>query len=223
MARLARSTVIGFPHQVTQRGNCDQTVFENEEDYRRYLEYLGDCASRYSVSISAYCLMPNHVHYVCVPGTEDGLARTFNTVHMRYARFLNNRRGVTGQLWKGRFLSCILDGPSAFEEVRFIENNPVRWGLVKQAEDYAWSSARSHVLGVPDPILSDGASLGEQIDDWRIYLAGEKDEPTVSRIRQSLKTGRPAGDGEFVRMLEEQTGRRLSAMPRGRPRKVLIP
>ena len=71
---------------------------------------------------------------------------------MRYAQYFNGKKGVTGHLWKGRFLSCMLDDPSVFEEVRYIENNPVRAGFVERAEDYPWSSARHHVIGEEDPI-----------------------------------------------------------------------
>jgi putative transposase len=222
MARLARSTVIGYPHQVTQRGNYDQAVFEEEADFRRYLAWLQECADRYSVEIWAYCLMRNHVHYICVPMVAGALARTFNTLHMKYAQYFHGKKGVTGHLWKGRFLSCILDDRSVFEEVRFIENNPVRAGLVERAEDYPWSSARHHVLGEPDPVLRDGCFLKSDVQDWRAYLADRGDEPVVRRTWQCLKTGRPAGDERFVHGLEEIVGRRLMALPRGRPRKFSI-
>lgn len=221
MARLARSTIIGYPHQVTQRGNYEQTVFEEEADFRRYLGWLRQCADRYSVEIWAYCLMRNHVHYVCVPKVEGGLARTFNALHMRYAQYFHGKKGVTGHLWRGRFLSCVLDGRSVFEEVRFIENNPVRAGLVARAEDYPWSSARHHVLGESDPVIVDGCFLNVEIPDWRAYLAARGDEPVLIRTWQSLKTGRPAGEESFVHGLEGIVGRRLVALPRGRPRKAV--
>jgi len=221
MARLARSTIIGYPHQVTQRGNYGQTVFEEEADFQRYLAWLRQCADRYSVEIWAYCLMRNHVHYVCVPKVEGGLARTFNALHMRYAQYFHGKKGVTGHLWRGRFLSCVLDGRSVFEEVRFIENNPVRAGLVARAEDYPWSSARHHVLGESDPVIVDGCFLNIEIPDWRAYLAARGDEPVLIRTWQSLKTGRPAGEESFVHGLEGIVGRRLVALPRGRPRKAV--
>ena len=219
MARLARSTVIGYPHQVTQRGNYEQIVFEEETDYQRYLLWVRECSTRYSMEIWAYCLMPNHVHFVCVPKADGGLAHTFNTLHMRYAQYFHGKKGLTGHLWKGRFLSCMLDDRSVFEEVRFIENDPVRAGLVNRAEDYPWSSARHHLLGVTDIVIKDGCFLKGSIQDWRAYLEGKGDLPVLSRIWQSLKTGRPAGDESFVKGLEEILGRRLIALPRGRPRK----
>jgi putative transposase len=219
MARLSRSTIIGYPHQVTQRGNYEQTVFEEEADFRRYLAWLRECADRYHVEVWAYCLMRNHVHFVCVPKADVALGRTFNALHMRYAQYFHGKKGVTGHLWKGRFLSCILDERSVFEEVRFIENNPVRAGVVEKAEDYPWSSARHHVLGESDPVIMDGCFLNGEVTDWRAYLTARGDEPVLMRTWQSLKTGRPAGEESFVRGLEGIVGRRLAALPRGRPRK----
>ena len=221
MARLARSTVIGYPHQVTQRGNYEQPVFEEDVDFQRYLAWLQQCVARYSVEIWAYCLMRNHVHFICVPKAEGSLAYAFNNLHMRYAQYFHGKKGVTGHLWKGRFLSCMLDDRSVFEEVRFIENNPVRAGLVARAEEYSWSSARHHVLGEPNPVTMDGHFLNGEIKDWRAYLAERGNDPILSRTWCNLKTGRPAGDEGFVRRLEEILGRRLVALPRGRPRKTV--
>ena len=219
MARLARTSLIGYPHHVVQRGNYDQPVFETDADYRRYLDWLHEYAPRFDLSIWAYCLMPNHVHFICVPKAEGALAGAFNTLHMRYAQYFNGKRRIHGHLWRARFMSCVLDGPSVREEIRFIENNPVRTGLASRAEDYTWSSARSHVTGILDPVLSDGCFLPGEVGDWRSYLEGRGEEAIVSRVRARLKTGRPAGDPAFVHQLEAILGRRLEARPKGRPRK----
>jgi len=220
MARLARSSLVGYPHHVVQRGYRDQPVFETEVDRFRYLDWLGEYAERFGLDILAYCLMPNHVHIICVPRADGALAKSFNATHMRYAQYFNGKRDVTGPLWRPRFMSCILDEPSLLEEIRFVENNPVRAGLVEKAEDYAWSSARNHVRGEPDGLLSDpGLALGA-VADWKNYLAGPGEEVLLRRVRERLKTGRPAGDAAFVRGLEEKLGRRLEALPRGRPRKA---
>jgi putative transposase len=233
MARLARSVLLGYPHTVSQRASREQTVFEGDADYRCYLSWLRECAERYFLDIWAYCLMPNHSHFVCVPKTGDGLARTFNTLHMKYAQYFHKKKSLNGQLWRGRFLSCPLDEPSVFEEVRFIETNPVRAGLAERAEDYLWSSARCHAIGEPDPVLIVGSETGpalnmlagvpmcREIPGWRSYLTAGADEAIVKRTRERLKTGRPAGDVEFVRKLEGIVGRKLGSMPRGRPRKTI--
>ena len=59
MARLARVVVPGLPHHITQRGNRQQQTFFCDEDYRSYLELMGQWCGVHQVEIWAYCLMPN--------------------------------------------------------------------------------------------------------------------------------------------------------------------
>jgi len=73
MARLARVVGAGLPHHVTQRGNRRQQVFLGPADYRHYLDLLATHCAAVAVEVWAYCLMPNHVHLILVPGDEDGL------------------------------------------------------------------------------------------------------------------------------------------------------
>jgi putative transposase len=107
MARLARVVAPGFGHHVTQRGNRRQQTFFGEEDYREYLSLLGGWCRRHGVRIWAYCLMPNHVHLIVVPPSEDALCRAVGEAHRRYARRINFRQGWRGHLWQGRFGSVV--------------------------------------------------------------------------------------------------------------------
>jgi putative transposase len=219
MARLARCAVAGYPHHVVQRGKQNQSVFSSQTDYCQYLSWLQAYKERYALDIWSYCLMPDHVHFICIPRYEQSLARTFNTLHMRYTQYFNRKYEIGGSLWRMRFMSCVLDESSAREEIRFIENNPVRVKLVDTAEDYLWSSARAHVNREFNPILGEGFFLTREIRDWRAYLQDKGNEALLARARSQLRTGRPAGDLSFVRTLEEIVGRRLEALSRGRPRK----
>ena len=109
MARLARVVVPGVAHHVTQRGNRRQPTFFQEDDYRAYLDLLGQWCGRCGVEVWAYCLMPNHVHLIVVPESEDGLRRGLGEAHRRYTRRINFREGWRGHLWQGRFASFAMD------------------------------------------------------------------------------------------------------------------
>ena len=165
MPRIARAIAVGCPHHISQRGNYRQAVFTGAEDYARFLEILVRCAPQNDIEIWAYCLMPNHVHLVGVPQRQDSLARTFHTVQMLYARYVNAKRNTGGHLWQGRFFSCALDEPHVHAAVRYVEMNPVRAGLVSLPEDYPWSSARGHITGEADPVLSGRCFLLETVAD----------------------------------------------------------
>ena len=93
MARMARAVAPGIPHHITQRGNRRQATFFCEEDYEAYLEIMADWCARSSVKIWAYCLMPNHVHLIGVPKSEDALRLAIGEAHRRDTKRINFREG----------------------------------------------------------------------------------------------------------------------------------
>jgi putative transposase len=218
--RIARAVAVGYPHNVIQRGNCLQSVFEDDKDYVQYLHWLEEYTKKYSLKIKAYCLMKDHVHFVCVPMKDYSLAKTFNTLHMRYSQYFNKKRGIKGRLWQSRFYSCILDERHTYEAIRHIENSPVRAKIAKEAIDYPWSSARSHITGEENPVLTDSYHLIKKGENWLAYLIEKEDENLIKNIQDNLKTGRPCGDKIFIRKIQELLSRELIPNPRGRPTKI---
>lgn len=217
MPRVSRAVAIGHPHHITQRGNYRQTVFAEKGDYVRYLELLADFCPKYDLDIWAYCLMPNHIHMVAVPGRQESLARLFNTVHMLYAQYFNRKRDATGHLWQGRFFSCVLDERHLYAAVRYVEMNPVRGGIVPVPQDYPWSSAKAHVTGVHDPVMSARCFLTETIGDWARYLGTDSDQEAMESVIKATKIGRPCGGDDFVKQMEQCLNRPLTARRPGRP------
>ena len=154
MARLARLVIPGLPHHVTQRGNRRERTFFEDGDYALYLDLLAESSARARTQVWAYCLMPNHVHIILVPSDEDGLRRTFADLHRRYTGFINARARVTGHLWQGRYGSVVMDEDHLLNAVRYVTLNPVRAKLVKRAREWQWSSARAHLTGKDDHVVT---------------------------------------------------------------------
>ena len=136
MARIARVVCPGIPHHVTQRGNRRQETFFCDEDYAAYLDLMAERCRHWGVEVWAYCLMPNHVHLIAVPSTEDGLARAIGQAHCRYTRMVNFRENWRGYLWQGRFASFPMDESYFISCARYIGLNPVRAQLVTRATDW---------------------------------------------------------------------------------------
>ena len=216
MARIARLIVPGLPHQVTQRGNRRGQVFFEDSDYALYLDMLAESAARARCAIWAYCLMPNHVHFILVPSEEDGLRRTFADLHRRYTGYINARARTTGHLWQGRYGSVVMDEAHLFHAIRYVTLNPVRAGLVKRAEEWPWSSARAHLAGDDNGVVKVAPVL-ERVGDFQQFLGEPIDEDTAyAPLRRAETIGRPVGDTDWLKMLEKQTGRVLMAQKRGR-------
>ncbi len=219
MARLARVVVPGVPHHLTQRGNRRQATFFNDEDYAAYLALMTEWCGRCGVGVWAYCLMPNHVHLIVVPESEDGLRRGIGEAHRRYSRRINFREGWRGHLWQGRFASFPMDERYLMMVARYVELNPVRAKLCRLPWRWRWSSAAAHVSGKSDGLVDVGPLLA-RVEDWREYLAAGLNVEEAALLRQHERTGRPLGGEMFLKRLERKLGRVLhKKSPGRRPKK----
>jgi putative transposase len=220
MPRIARVVVKDYPYHVTQRGNYRQCVFEDEEDFVRYKLWLQEYSQKHGLKIWAYCLMSNHVHFVCVPLKDDSLSRTFHTLHMRYSQYFHHKKRLTGHLWQGRFFSCALDNEHVYAAVKYVENNPVRAKVADSPDSYTWSSTLGHILRIKDPILSNDSNIGIEAKDWLMFLENDTDNEAIKDIKKNSLTGRPCGDDHFILSIEGILGReKLKAGKCGRPKK----
>lgn len=218
MARMARFVVPGFPHHVTQRGVRRMDVFSCDDDYRAYLTLLKESCDNAGTKVLAYCLMTNHVHLILVPETRDGLRAALGETHRQYTRLINVRDGCTGHLWQERFHSFVMDESYTLACARYVELNPVVAGMVSSARGYKWSSARAHLRGKDDGLVSVKPLLARVLN-WGRFLKGGLQDVEAEKMRLHTSTGRPLGADDWVSELEAGSGRPLKPRPRGRPKK----
>jgi len=218
MARIARVVAEHYPHHITQRGNRRQDTFFCDDDYRYYIRLMAEWCDKCGVTIWAYCLMPNHVHLVAVPETEDGLRRAIGEAHRRYTRHINFREQWRGHLWQGRFASFLMDEQYLLTATRYIELNPVKAGLSSIPEEYPWSSARAHIKGRNDDLVKVRPLL-RMVDDWRQFLSGDVSDEEYELLQRHERTGRPLGSTSFIDRLENKLSRSLTPQKGGRPKK----
>ena len=188
MPRRARLVIPEMPHHLIQRGNRNQKVFFSDQDKRDYLEFMKEFALKAGLTFWAYCLMDNHVHFITVPKTPESLARGFGEAHRHYTRMIHLRENWRGYLWQGRFSSFPLNELHLHAAVRYVEQNPVRAGMVSNAQDYRFSSAQAHVFKRQDPVCSDFFMLHD-IPDWEKYLATPLSQKELTELRYHIKTG----------------------------------
>jgi len=92
-------------------------------------------------TLHAFVIMPNHVHILITPHVE--LAKLTHSIKRFTAREANRILGLTGKrFWQDESYDRLVRDHSEFQRIqRYIENNPVRAGLVATPEEYRWSSA----------------------------------------------------------------------------------
>jgi putative transposase len=219
MPRLARIVIPRVPHHITQRGNNKQDVFFADDDKIAFLGILKEQSQQYSLQIDGYCMMTNHIHIIATPGTEDSLARTMGRTNLLYAQYINYMHGRGGHLWQNRFYSCPMDTNYFYKALCYIEQNPVRAGMVRRPWTYRWSSAGFHIGREDEFGLLNKTRWARQLSglDWKKILQERQEKLELNKLRIYCRTGRPLGSDKFISKLEMIIGRRLRALPVGRP------
>ena len=204
---------------ITQRGSRRLEVFRDESDRIDYLELLRDCCRNYCMRLLAYCLMTNHVHFVAIADRLDSIRLVFHRLNGTHSQRFNRKYKFVGHLWQERPFSCVLDESHLMNAIRYVEQNPVRAKMVAHPAEYPWSSAAAHCSGYEDPWL-DIESPPFTIPDWKQWLNTGSNGQADEFIRECTTTGRPCGDADFVRRIEEKTNRDFTRKKPGPKPKV---
>ncbi len=219
MARIARLVAPGCPHHVTQRGNRRETIFFGDDDYRLYLDLLGERCRKAGVELWSYCLMPNHVHLILTPATPEGPGRALGETHRRYASVINARLRVTGHLFQSRYGSVAMDEQHLMAAARYVALNPVRARLVARAEDWRWSSVRAHLSGEDNGVVMTTPLLERCAGRFADLIDAPPDAARIAALRAAETIGRPLGSASFLDRIVTLTGRDPRPAKRGPKKK----
>src|SRR3989304_8631466 len=103
MATPARSFQDEYYYHIYNRGNRKQVIFINNKDYERFLDKIIEYKKKYAVHILAYCLMPNHFHFLIKQSFPNALSKFMSDLCNSYSRYLNVKYELVGSLFQGRF------------------------------------------------------------------------------------------------------------------------
>ncbi|MBI2753117.1 MAG: transposase [Betaproteobacteria bacterium] len=160
----------GVALHLVQRGLGRAACFFRVRDGFAYLHWLRECAERFECAVHAYVLMRNHVHLLLTPARAGCGSRLMRALGERYARHFAEAHGRAGPLWEEPFdASPVYASRYVLSCMRYIEDNPVRAGLVADPAAYRWSSYGANAWGRDDPLVTPHAlyyALG-RTPEWR--------------------------------------------------------
>lgn len=201
--------VKGEYYHVYNRGVAFQNVFRNKRDYERFLlclhyyqfstvpirlskflqiqqaerevifKKITASSNDKIVDVVAYCLMPNHFHFLLKQNTEDGISRFLRLTVNSYARYFNTKYKRVGSLFQGMFKVVHVETDEQLLHLsRYIHLNPLVSYLVKEQDflAYPWSSLQEYTKGAaiisnPKPIL-ENFSGNQDYRDFVLDQAG---------------------------------------------------
>lgn len=231
MPRRPRLTMPNVPLHLIQRGNNRQACFIAEEDYRFYLDWLGEYAGKAGCRIHAYALMTNHVHLLVTAERGGAPGEMMKALGQRYVQYFNKSYRRSGTLWEGRYRSCPTQAENYLVACqRYIELNPVRAAMVQHPADYRWSSYRANAQGEAnslvaphDVYLSLGGDPSSRQAAYRELFRHELDPGMVDRIRQATNGNYALGSQRFGEQIAAALKQRALPGKAGRPKKTSEP
>lgn len=147
MPRTARKASLSNIYHVMMRGVNRQPIFENDGDRLHFMSVLKECKEISGFRLHAFCLMPNHLHFLIEPAGEP-LDLVFRRIGIRYAVWYNRKHQRAGHLFQDRFRSENVENDLYYMTVlRYILQNPMKAGLEPHLGTYRWSSYPAYAKG----------------------------------------------------------------------------
>lgn len=219
-----------MPLHLIVRGNNRQAIFRSDGDRLFFHRCLREATHAHEVFVHAYVFMGNHVHLMLTGGRADSVGKAIQSLGRRYVSYFNFMYERTGTLWEGRYRSCPVDTDSYFWMChQYIENNPVRAGIVSHACEFPWSSHRCLAEGHADDLVTPHPMFWALADSedgcrarFRSLFERSLDTAEVRAIREATQKGWVLGGKQFCAYLEGLTGRRGAPRKPGRKKKGAV-
>ena len=147
MPRTARDTHKSGMYHVMLRGINRQSIFEEDADRYHFMSVLALCKELSGFRLHAFVLMSNHIHMLIEP-LDEPLDIIYKRIGTRYAVWYNRKYQRSGHLFQDRFRSENISTDQYYQTVlRYILQNPVKAGMVKDPGEYRWSSYAAYETG----------------------------------------------------------------------------
>lgn len=157
MTRKLREKIIApeKTYHVVCRGINQKRIFRGARDYKKLLAIIKKAKKMYNFYLYSYNFLSNHIH-LFIETKDISISKIMHYINGCYAGYFNHRNKRSGHLFQDRFYASLIDTESYFWAVSaYIDLNAVRAGLVKNPEDYPWSSYQFYFKGNFDNNLID--------------------------------------------------------------------
>ncbi|MFH1961294.1 MAG: transposase [bacterium] len=210
MARPWRIQYEGAVYHVMSRGVAQGEIYSIDEDYHRFLEYLEKVVEKFGIEIFAFVLMGNHYHLL-LRTKEANLSKAIQWLQTSYSIYYNRRHNRSGHLFQGRYKSILVGEENYWKNLSFyIHLNPIRAGMVKELNEYKWSSYHDYagIRKVHKWVLIEEVlrGLGKSEEGARIkyrQLIMERCGQE-KRILEEIRYGLVLGSDKFVSWVEKK-------------------
>jgi putative transposase len=166
----ADTFVPGQYYHIYNRGAAKEPIFSNQGNYEYLLQLVRRYQKKYSVTVLAYCLMPNHYHLLLRQETDEPLSKFINVLFNAYVQAVNIQQKRKGTLFEGRYKHIRIDRWEYLIHLcRYIHRNPVKARLATKPEDWPFSNYRDWI-GLRNGTLKDDTFIRDHFMHAQNYL-----------------------------------------------------
>ena len=130
-------------YHLYNRGVNRQNIFYSNEHYYFLLKRMNQYLLRDHQSMIAYCLMPNHYHFLIRQDSDIKLNHTIQAIFNSYSKAVNKQLNRSGTLFEGRFKALLVDDAAYLIHLcRYIYRNAIDSypPLTNKLEEWKWSN-----------------------------------------------------------------------------------
>ncbi|MDD5466938.1 MAG: transposase [Anaerolineales bacterium] len=119
-------------------------VFNSEEKLELLENTLLEVTAAYGWELEAWVVFSNHYHFIArSPGEANNLKRMIQRLHSQSARLVNALDGTPGRrVWFQYWDTILRDERGYLARLNYVEQNPVKHGMVEGAGRYRLGSVR---------------------------------------------------------------------------------
>lgn len=141
MARGSRIKDVGNIFHIIIRSIKEVPMFILDADKDIYLSMIRDYQKIFGFKVYAYCLMPNHGHFIIDTSGAD-ISKIMHCINFKYAQYYNKKHNRYGHLFQDRFRSKPVSNRNYLYNLSgYIHNNPKGVaGYETCPENYKYSS-----------------------------------------------------------------------------------
>jgi len=144
----------GHFYHIYNRGAHSTTVFREKDNYLFVLRKMEKYLREFDLTLIAYCLMPNHYHFLVRQDGEHQAGLFPQRVFNSYSKAYNKRYDHSGTLFEGPYKVIQVDKTNYLLHLcRYIHANPVKDRLVDGLEDWPYSNYLEWVGARPGTLV----------------------------------------------------------------------
>jgi REP element-mobilizing transposase RayT len=146
MTKIPRMHIEGALYYVTSRGDHNENIFKDDNDYKAYLELLKKYQAQYGFKIFSFVLMPNHLHLLIELKEGITISQVMHDLNSNYTKYFNGRYQRKGHLFQERYKMVLVEKePYLLGITAYIHLNPKALNLASDIKDYPYSSYLSYL------------------------------------------------------------------------------